>query len=95
MKACTSISVFVVAAIILTGCAPSVTVTPAGHAKQFEVTISSNEFGYMETEELLDEWHTQARLSCHGGDYRVVTRDIVQRDEPFHEILVTGIIECN
>jgi hypothetical protein len=83
-----------ISAIIFAGCAPSVTVTPAGHARQFEVTVSSNEFGIADTEELLHEWHSQARLSCRGNDYRVITRDILQR-EPFEETLVTGIIECN
>jgi hypothetical protein len=84
-----------VAVVIVSGCAPSVTVTKAGHERQFEVTVSSNEFGLAETQELLDEWHKQARSSCYGGDYRVVTRDILQREDPFDEILITGIIECD
>lgn len=81
--------------LMVSGCAPSVTVTPAGHAKQFEVTVTSNDFGMSESQELLNEWHKQARSSCRGSDYRVITRDILQREEPFHELLITGIIECN
>ncbi len=95
MKKSTSLTIILLASIILAGCAPSVSVTQAGHAKQFEVTVSSNEFGMAETQELLNEWHKQARLSCKGDDYRVVTRDILQRERPFDEVLVTGIIECN
>ena len=95
MKTSLMIVVTLVAGItILSGCAPSVSVTQAGHAKQFEVTVTSNEFGAMDTQELLNEWHIQARSSCQGYDYRVVSRDILQREQQFNEVLITGIIEC-
>ena len=93
-KSTVSLLSLVAIMLIVWGCAPSVTVTQAGHDRQFEVTVSSNEFGIAETEELLNEWHKQARSSCEGDDYRVVTRDILQRERPFDEVLVTGIIEC-
>lgn len=79
---------------VMAGCAPSVTVRQAGHARQFEITVSSDDFSFADTQDLLDEWHEQARSSC-GGNYTVVNRDIVQRPEPFNEIFVTGIVECN
>ena len=94
-KSTVSLLSFVAIMSIIGGCAPSVRVTQAGHAKQFEVTLSSNEFGIMETEELLNEWHIQARSTCNGDDYRVVTRDILQGKDSFDEVIVTGIIECN
>ena len=56
----TTISLLSLIAImsIVWGCAPSVTVTQAGHAKQFEVTVSSNDFGFAESQELIDELET-------------------------------------
>lgn len=94
-KSLLSLLSFVAIMSIVSGCAPSVTVTPAGHDRQFEVSVSSNDFSFTETQDLLNEWHQQARSSCGGDDYRVVTRDILQREEPFNEMLVTGIIECD
>ena len=46
------------------------------------------------TEDLIDDWHQKARETCQGGNYRVITRDILNKDEPFNELLITGIIEC-
>jgi hypothetical protein len=93
-KATVSLLVIITLASTGWGCAPSVTVRQAGHARQFEVTVSSNEFSFAETQDLLNTWHQQARSTC-GGDYRVVSRDILERKEPFNEMLVTGIVECH
>ena len=80
--------------VIIVGCAPSVTVTPAGHDRQYEVTVTSTDFTFGSTEEMLREWHSKAREACRGQDYRVVTRDVINREEPFNELVITGIVEC-
>lgn len=82
-----------VSMVFLWGCAPSVTVTPAGHEQQFEVTVSSNDFTD-DSEELINAWHKEARAACSGRDYKVITRDIIQKEEPFQEFVITGIVEC-
>jgi hypothetical protein len=79
--------------VFLWGCAPSVTVTPAGHEQQFEITVSSNDFTD-DSEELINAWHKEARAACNGGNYKVITRDIIQKEEPFQEFVITGIVEC-
>lgn len=80
--------------ILLSGCAPAVTVTHAGYDKQFEVTVRANDFAIGETEELIQTWHQEARQTCNGHDYRVITRDIIDKVEPFNELVITGIVEC-
>ena len=80
---------------ILAGCAPSVSVTPAGHDRQYEITVRSNDFTFSDTEDLIDAWHQKSREACHGNNYRVITRDIINKEEPFNELLITGIIECD
>jgi hypothetical protein len=79
--------------VFLWGCAPSVTVTQAGDEKQFEITVSSNDFTD-ETEEIIEAWHEKARETCSGNNYKVITRDIIQKEEPLDELLITGIVEC-
>ncbi len=76
------------------GCAPSVSVTPAGQDRQYEVSVSSNEFSVSDTNELITLWHEKAREACNGGNYKVITRDVIQKSEPVEETLMTGIIEC-
>ena len=85
---------FAIASLVW-GCGPSVSVRPAGSADQFEVTVTSDEFGVVDTQELLDTWHEQARASCNGGNYRIVTRDFVQNESISEETTLTGIIECH
>lgn len=80
--------------IFLSGCAPSVTVTHAGSDRQYEVTVQSSEFSFSDTESTIEAWHKEARKTCHGGNYRVITRDIIERHDPVDEITITGIIEC-
>jgi len=70
-----------------------VTVTPAGHDKQFEITVSSNDFTD-DTEELIEAWHQKAREACSGDNYKVIIRDIIHKEEPFREFVITGIVEC-
>ena len=82
-----------IAMMLLVGCAPTVTVTPAGQEKQYEVTVRSNDLAFGETEELIQSWHQQARETCNGN-YNVISRDVIQKDEPFDEIVITGIVEC-
>jgi hypothetical protein len=79
---------------IVAGCAPSVSVTPAGHDRQYEVTVTSTDFTFGTTEEMLREWHGKAREACGGQDYRVVTRDVINREQPLNETVITGIVEC-
>lgn len=79
---------------LIAGCAPSVTVTPAGHDRQYEVTVTSNDFTFGSTDEMLRDWHNKAREACRGQNYRVVTRDVINREEPFNEMVITGIVEC-
>ncbi len=95
MKMSKLIAVSLVTSIIfLWGCAPSISVTPAGNEKQFEITVSSTDFVFDDTEELLNVWHKKARETCGGDNYRVITRNIIYREDSINEILVTGIIEC-
>lgn len=82
-----------IAMMLLVGCAPTVSVTPAGQDKQYEVTVRSNDLAFGKTEELIQAWHQKAREIC-SGDYSVISRDVIQKDEPFDEIVITGIIEC-
>ncbi len=82
-----------IGSLLLVGCAPTATVTPAGHEKQYEVTIRSNDFAFGETEELIQAWHQKAREAC-GSNYNTISRDIIQKDEPFDEIIITGLVEC-
>ena len=77
------------------GRAPSVSVSQAGHAKQYEITVKSNDFTSGDTEDRIQSWHQKARETCGGYDYTVISRDIVSKEEPFNEFLITGIIECN
>jgi hypothetical protein len=84
---------FLVGMIFLSGCAPSVTVTEAGSSEQFEITVSSNDFTD-DSEELIDAWHKEARNTCGGNNYKVITRDIIHKEEPFSEFVITGIVEC-
>ena len=77
----------------LWGCAPSVMVTPAGDEQQFEITVSSNDFTD-DSEELINAWHKEARSTCSGRNYKVITRDIIQKEDPFQEFVITGIVEC-
>ena len=95
MKVVTRIGiVMLIGMIFLSGCAPSVTVTHAGGDRQYEVTVKSSEFSFNDTEEMIEAWHKEARNTCHGGNYRVITRDIIEQHDPVDEITITGIIEC-
>lgn len=76
------------------GCAPSVTVTPAGSDRQYEISVSTDEFSVNSTEELIQAWHEKARETCGGGDYQTISRDVINRDAPENTLTVTGIIEC-
>jgi hypothetical protein len=94
MKVSTIIGIsLLIGSILLVGCGPTVTVTPAGHEKQYEVTIRSNDFAFDETEELIQAWHQKARETC-GSNYNVISRDVFQKEDPFNEIVITGLVEC-
>ena len=80
--------------VMFSGCAPSVSVTPAGQDRQYEVSVSSDEFTISNTNELITLWHEKAREACNGGNYRVITRDVIQKTAPVEETVMTGIIEC-
>ncbi len=85
--------VTVIGMMLLVGCAPSVTVIPAGQEQHYEVTVRASEFAMEETEELIQLWHEKAAETC-GGTYSVIRRDVLQQGEPFDEIVITGIIAC-
>lgn len=80
--------------VVFSGCAPSVSVTPAGQDRQYEVSVSSDEFSVSDTNDLITLWHEKAREACNGGNYQVITRDVIQKSEPIEETVMTGIIEC-
>lgn len=80
--------------VISQGCAPSVTVTPAGSDRQYEISVSTDEFSVNSTEELIQAWHEKSRETCGGGDYQTISRDVINRDAPENTLTVTGIIEC-
>lgn len=84
----------VVGIVFFSGCAPSVSITPAGQDRQYEVSVSSNEFSVSDTNDLIALWHEKAREACSGGNYQVITRDVIQNTEPVEETVMTGIIEC-
>jgi hypothetical protein len=79
--------------MLLVGCAPSVTVIPAGQAQQYEVTVHSNELTLEDTEGLILTWHQKARETC-GSQYGVISRDVIEHGESSNDIVITGIIEC-
>ena len=84
----------IVGFVFFSGCAPSVNITPAGQDRQYEVSVSSDEFTISNTNDLINIWHEKAREACQGGNYTVMTRDIIQNAEPINETVMTGIIEC-
>jgi hypothetical protein len=79
--------------MLFAGCAPSITVIPAGQEQRYEVTVRASEFAVEETEELIQAWHQKAGETC-GGKYTLIHRDVTQQGEPFGETLITGIVEC-
>ena len=79
--------------MLLAGCAPSVTVIPAGQEKQYEVTVHSNDLTLTDTEGLIRTWHQKARETC-GSKYSVISRDVIEQGESSHELVITGIVEC-
>lgn len=86
-------TVAVISMMLLVGCAPSVTVIPAGQEQHYEVTVRASEFAIEETEELIQLWHEKAAETC-GGTYSVIRRDLLQHGDPFDEVVITGIVEC-
>jgi hypothetical protein len=80
--------------LLFGGCAPSVTVTQAGSDRQFEITVNSNDFTSGSTEDFIAAWHQKAREACSGRNYNVISRDIVNKEAPFNELVITGIVEC-
>jgi len=82
-----------IAMMLLAGCAPSVTVIPAGQEKQYEVTVRSDELTLTDTEELIQLWHQKARETC-VGEYSMIGRDIFEQGGFSDEIVITGIVEC-